>query len=93
MPSARNHQKSPQKRPARKSKRGRGFSQHHRRPKSQGGGREVERLPNISKVKESQHRAWHCLFGNKTPDEIVAIVNDLYIDPCYEVLLLVRRRE
>jgi hypothetical protein len=29
---------------------------------------------NMVKVTTSKHRAWHTLFGNKTPDEAIALI-------------------
>lgn len=29
---------------------------------------------NVVKVKTSKHRAWHTLFGTKTPEEAIAVI-------------------
>jgi hypothetical protein len=29
---------------------------------------------NVVRVKTSKHRAWHTLFGNKTPEEAIATI-------------------
>ena len=60
-------------------------SKHHRRPVSRGG---TETFPhnNISWVKRRHHEAWHKLFGNHCPTEIARIINELYLDPDWEVV-------
>lgn len=61
-----------------------GYSRHHRKPRSLGGGNEEY---NISIVTCTQHDAWHALFGNFTPETIVRIINERWIDPDYKVIL------
>ena len=61
---------------------------HHRRPKSLGGGNTGE---NLSRVLVKQHRAWHTLFRNYEVQAIASIINDVWLDPQYE--LVVRRRK
>ncbi len=53
-------------------------NQHHRRPRSKGGGSEPR---NISIVKGKQHEAWHMLFSNYDPDVICQIINEVWLDP------------
>lgn len=62
-------------------------SKHHRRPKSLGG---TDSAQNCSWVQPSQHKAWHRLFDNCPPDSIAHIINAIWLDPSYE--LVVRRR-
>lgn len=31
---------------------------------------------NVVRVKTGKHRAWHQLFGSKTPDEAIAVILD-----------------
>jgi len=57
---------------------------HHRKPKSKGG---TKRPANISKVRQTQHRAWHTLFANYSPAEIVAIINAIWLDPDFYLIL------
>lgn len=63
------------------------FDWHHRKPRSLGG-KDVER--NVSHVSVAKHRAWHTLFRNYTPEQIVKIVNDTWLDPDY--LFFLKRR-
>lgn len=63
------------------------ISKHHRRPKSLGG---TDNSQNLSFVQRGQHKAWHRLFDNCPPDSIAHIINAIWLDPRYE--LVVRRR-
>lgn len=60
---------------------------HHRKCKSNGGTR-IKR--NISKVKPTEHKAFHILFSNKDTYGIAEILNETWIDPDYK-LIVVRR--
>lgn len=51
---------------------------HHRRCRSNGGSDNPE---NLSYVTEKKHQAWHILFSNKTPAQIVQILNDVWLPP------------
>lgn len=64
------------------------ITKHHKKPKSIGGTNAVQ---NISHVPEAQHEAWHLLFSNMTVPTIVAILNEKWIDPDYEITA--RRRQ
>lgn len=64
------------------------FNRHHRKPRSRGGNSKPR---NISVVKVAEHEAFHFLFGNMTPQEIVKILNDTWVDPDY--ILVVHRKE
>lgn len=59
------------------------LSRHHRKPRSLGGS---NRASNISEVPEHMHRAWHLLFGNKTPEEIASVINHTWLDPDWQML-------
>lgn len=62
-------------------------SRHHRKCKSNGGTDDVR---NISTVSRLHHKAFHILFANFDPHQIATILNNLWIDPDYE--LVVRRK-
>lgn len=53
---------------------------HHRKPRSLGGGNELE---NISTVCRDKHDAWHLLFKNHPPERIALIINNVWLDPEY----------
>jgi len=63
-------------------------SKHHRKPRSLGG---LTTKENISKVDENEHRAWHTLFKNWSPEKIAKKINEKWLDP--EFYFEVRRRE
>lgn len=56
------------------------MTRHHRKPKKLGGN---SNTANISLVSEEKHRAWHILFGHKTPHEIADEINKVWLDPHY----------
>jgi len=62
---------------------------HHRRPKSRMGSDDSS---NLSSVPQHYHRAWHLLFGNLTPHYIAELINAVWIDPRYR-LVVVRRKD
>ena len=68
-------------------RRRKGYSKHHRKPKSRGG---KNTFGNISVVPNSKHRAWHTLFANKTAPEIAKIINKTWLDPEYELVVVLR---
>lgn len=68
----------------RERKRRRQESRHHRRPKSLGGSGNSW---NISVVEQEEHAAWHILFSNKTPEEIVAEINAVWLDRAFKFVL------
>ena len=69
------------------------LTQHHRLPRSRGGdGVTPSGRDNISIVKESEHRAYHHLFENGTPDEVAKILTDRWIDPDWEIIARPRKR-
>lgn len=63
------------------------LQRHHRKCKSNGG---TYARRNISKVKPTEHQAFHILFSNKDAYGIAEILNDTWIDPDY--ILIVKRR-
>jgi len=58
------------------------FTRHHRLPQSKGG---TDLPTNISMVPRKKHEAWHTLFENKSVEEIVELLNDIWIDPYYKI--------
>jgi hypothetical protein len=57
---------------------------HHRRCRSNGGSDNPE---NISFVTEKKHQAWHLLFSNKTPQQIVDELNKTWLPLDKQVML------
>lgn len=60
------------------------YDDHHRLPKSLGGKRTPE---NISRVRRTQHEAWHTLFGNMTAFQIAEVINEVWLDPNFKMHL------
>jgi len=60
---------------------------HHRKCKSNGG---TYAKRNISKVKPTEHQAFHILFSNGDTFRIADILNETWIDPDYK-LVVIRR--
>jgi hypothetical protein len=60
---------------------------HHRKCKSNGG---TFAKRNISKVKPKPHEAYHTLFANADTFRVAEILNEIWIDPDYK-LVVVRR--
>ena len=65
------------------------MERHHRKPRSRGGN---GKWRNISKVDSRYHRAYHLLFCNMQPEEIAAVLNDVWIDPDYKLIAIRRQR-
>lgn len=63
------------------------LQRHHRKCKSNGG---TYARRNISKVKPTQHQAFHTLFANADTYRIAEILNETWIDT--EYFLVVRKR-
>ena len=63
------------------------LTRHHRKPRSRNGSDDES---NISYLTKTQHQAWHCLFQDLEPKEIVRLINSKFIDPDY-FLVAVRR--
>jgi len=55
---------------------------HHRKPRHLGGGNDAR---NVAVIRRSHHEAWHTLFEDFTVEKIVALLNEKYIDPDYEI--------
>lgn len=64
-------------------------SRHHRKPRSLGG---LTTKENISFVEETEHRAFHTLFKNWTPQKIAKKLNEKWLDPEWK-FIVVRREE
>lgn len=60
------------------------IDKHHRKCRSNGG---TNDWTNLSYVVRIQHRAWHILFKNDLPQEIVNKINAMWLDPEYEIVL------
>lgn len=58
---------------------------HHRKCKSNGGTRAKR---NISRVKMTDHKAFHQLFSNRDTYEIARILNETWIDPDYRLIVV-----
>ena len=67
-----------------------GESRHHRLPRSRGGGNNHE---NISIVKQTDHDHYHVLFSNLSVHAIAMLLNEKWVDPRYELVVIERRRE
>lgn len=61
-----------------------GRSRHHRKPRSMGGSGKAS---NISNVRIEDHQAYHRLFGPGSPWVVAQILNDIWIDPAYELVV------
>jgi hypothetical protein len=71
--------------PRRKKPKNMDENWHHRKPKVHGGSGKLG-SPNMVQVLVVKHRAWHCLFGTKTPEDIAATINATWLDPEYEMI-------
>ena len=58
-------------------KNGNTLSDHHILPKSRGGQKER----NIKRVPEKKHQAYHLLFANLTPDEVIQYLQEVWFKP------------
>ena len=65
------------------------LTRHHRLPTSIGGSDDPA---NISMVSETKHQAWHTLFQNKSAIEICKEINEVWLDPKYELVIVNRLR-
>ena len=63
-------------------------NRHHLKSRSRGGSNQSD---NIRVVNERQHTAFHMLFPNTHPEEIVKILNDTWIDPDYHMFVVEKR--
>jgi hypothetical protein len=62
-------------------------SRHHRKCRSNGG---TDESRNISWVNKYDHQAYHMLFQNFEAERIAEILNNIWIDPAWE--LIARKR-
>ena len=63
---------------------------HHRKPRSRGG---TDHPSNLVKVYKNEHQAWHLLFANYSPETVARIINEIWLDPDYELVVYQRRRK
>lgn len=75
------------KRQEQRKERKQAVDRHHRKPRSMGGGNKSQ---NISWVRKHYHRAYHLLFGTGDPVIVAQVLNEVWIDPSY--MLVVKRR-
>ena len=70
-------------------------SRHHRRPKIHGGRSNFPK-GNISRVPKEKHQWFHALFCYNgiamTPSQIVAELNNVWLDPDYMVVLVKKEK-
>lgn len=60
------------------------YDTHHRLPRSRKGTNDPR---NLSRVKRELHIAYHKLFGNGTPHDIARILNKIWIDPDFHLVV------
>jgi hypothetical protein len=60
------------------------LEKHHRKCKSNGG---TYAKRNISKVKPTEHQAFHILFKNLDTYGIVKLLNEVWIDPDFKLII------
>lgn len=67
---------------------------HHRHPKSRQDSYEgnINEPSNISMVRPSDHVHFHALFGNMLPNELAAMLNDVWISRKYYLVAVPRKR-
>ena len=68
------------------------YNWHHRKPRKLGGSGKVT-SPNMVQVPIVQHRAWHTLFGVKTPEEIARTINETWLDPDWEMTATMKEKD
>ncbi len=61
------------------------LTKHHIIPRSRGGDSSIK---NIAKIPHKEHDLYHQLFANKTPDEIVAYLNNEFWNNNYLIQLI-----
>jgi hypothetical protein len=64
-------------------------NRHHRKPRSIGGSEEGF---NISIIEERQHKAWHLLFRNMTPQQIADKINGIFLDTDFKLKVVKRAK-
>jgi hypothetical protein len=60
-----------------------GLSHHHRKMRCHGGSNDKS---NISVVPAYRHEAFHQLFNSRTAEEIAEYLNNVWIDPAYQLV-------
>ena len=66
------------------------LTKHHRLPRSAKGDSSRR---NISMVPLNSHRSWHQLFSNYSPEVICRIISNIYIDPDYYVVAILKEKK
>ncbi len=61
------------------------LTKHHIIPRSRGGDSSFK---NIAKVNHREHDLYHQLFENKTPDEIIAYLNNKFWNNNYLISII-----
>lgn len=65
------------------------LTRHHRKPRSLRTGREnLHTKANISLVKRKHHESYHLLFVNMNPYEMAELLNEVWIDPAYQLVVV-----
>lgn len=73
-----------------------GRERHHRHPVSQKGsylGKNIHEERNISLLRPEYHRAYHLIFGNLLPEEVAALLTEVYISPDYYMVAIPRKKK
>ena len=73
-----------------KPKANEGYNYHHRLAKVNGGSGRLS-SGNMIEVDVLKHRAFHLLFGTKTPEQVAAILNKTWLPTDWE--LVARKKE
>jgi hypothetical protein len=63
------------------------LTKHHRVPRARGG---TDESRNIAFVPNRTHVRFHALFGIMTPFEIAQMLNEMFIDPDYKMVVVKR---
>lgn len=64
-------------------------SRHHRKMRTNGGTNDPK---NMSVVPHNKHVAFHILFGDKTTQQIADVLNEIWIDPDFELIVKPRKQ-
>lgn len=62
-------------------------SRHHLKCRSHGGTWDRD---NIAFINDKFHKAWHLIFGNCCAYDIAEIINAIFLDPDYKLVVEVR---
>lgn len=69
------------------------LTRHHRQARSNGGTRKSRSgRDNFSVVPANHHEAWHLLFGNREVWEIADIINEVWLDPDFRLVVEEKKR-